>query len=71
MKLLTDDDSATRPLKKVRLSCATVLSMTEADFLRLLYTIETDFPDAKMIFKTVSAGKLWIQRGTPTENSTQ
>jgi hypothetical protein len=51
------------PLKKTRETCAFVTLMTERELRRLLGILENDFPETKIIYHTVSSGKLWIMKG--------
>jgi hypothetical protein len=48
--------------RKTPLSVALVARMTTHEFERLLATLEIDFPEAKLIYKEVSAGRLWIKK---------
>lgn len=52
---------------------AVVLSINENDFRRLLRTIEFDFPQVRIIYKTLTIGKLWVKKGEPEfkENETR
>jgi hypothetical protein len=62
---LTDEELAAEPLKRIPQTCAIVAHMTEKTFVRLLKTIETDFPEVKVRYKAMSPGKLWIMHGEP------
>jgi hypothetical protein len=67
LNLLNNEEILAKPLKKFSETCALVLRMTETEFSRLLKTLEMDFPEAKLIYKTTSPGHLWIMKGEPKE----
>jgi hypothetical protein len=71
MNLLNQNDVLAKPLKKISETCALVLRMTETEFSRLLKTLELDFPETKLIYKTTSPGHLWIMRGSPPMEAEQ
>ncbi|MGO8806695.1 MAG: hypothetical protein ACLQO7_08885 [Candidatus Bathyarchaeia archaeon] len=65
-----DEQEPTIPLKKTRQACALVALMTEDQFKQYLGILENDFPEAKIVYYTVSPGKLWVMKGNPNETAT-
>jgi hypothetical protein len=65
----SNEEEPTVPLKRVRQTCGLVTLMTEQEFRRFLGVLENDFADAKIIYHTVSSGRLWIMKGDPKENT--
>jgi hypothetical protein len=55
------------PLKKTPETISIVGKATEAEFQRLLRTLEFDFPEIHIIYKRISPGKLWISSTDPAE----
>jgi hypothetical protein len=50
-------------LQKVSVTHGLVLRGPQVDFLRLLKTLEQDFPELYIVYQTSSTGHLWIKRG--------
>ena len=50
-------------LQKVSVTHGLVLRGPQVDFLRLLKTLEQDFPELYIVYQTSSTGRLWIKRG--------
>lgn len=50
-------------LQKVSVTHGLVLRGPQVDFLRLLKTLEQDFPELYVVYQTSSTGRLWIKRG--------
>lgn len=50
-------------LEKTSISHGLIIRSTQADFLRLLQTIEMDFPEIYVVYKADSVGKLWLKHG--------
>lgn len=50
-------------LQKVSVTHGLVLRGSQVDFLRLLKTLEQDFPELYIVYQTSSTGRLWIKRG--------
>ena len=63
--LFSKDEQSTIPLNKTPESIAIVAKATEADFQKLLRTIEFEHPEIKIIYKKISPGKLWISTTDP------
>jgi hypothetical protein len=55
-------------LEKTSIAHGLVIKSTQADFLRLLKTIEFDFPGIYVVYKADSIGKLYIKHGQPETN---
>ena len=53
------------PLRKIPETISIVGKATEAEFQRLLRTLEFDFPEINIIYKRISPGKLWITSTDP------
>jgi hypothetical protein len=66
--LFSKDEETTIPLNKTPESIAIVAKATEADFQKLLRTLESDHPEIKIIYKRISPGKLWISTTDPKIN---
>jgi hypothetical protein len=56
-------------LKAMTYSCGLVIRTTEDDFLRLLETLQNDFPRIHLIYQKFSVAPLWIKKGYPDDNS--
>jgi hypothetical protein len=67
--LFSQEEQSTIPLKKTPESISIVAKASEEQFQKLLLTIETDFPEIKIIYKRLSPGKLWITDKSPYEAS--
>lgn len=50
---------------KTSVTNALVYLGPEESVRRLLKTLEIDFPEIRIVYKTSSVGKLWIQKGEP------
>lgn len=55
-------------LEKTSIAHGLVIKATQADFLRLLKTIDQDFPAIYVVYKADSVGKLYIKHGQPETN---
>jgi|GEM_PF-2096132 len=49
-------------LQKVSVTHGLVLRGPQVDFLRLLNTLEQDYPELYIVYQTSSTGRLWIKR---------
>lgn len=54
-------------IAKARVTAALVLKIKLAEFENLKELIKTSFPEAKIIFQRVSAGRLWIREGEESQ----
>ena len=68
--LFGQDEQSTIPLKKTPESISIVARATEEQFQKLLWTIEKEYPEIKIIYKRISPGKLWITDKNPYETAT-
>ena len=65
--LFSNEEKAVFSLGNTTQSGALIIHTDEEDFKRLLEILETDFPNVKVIYKTLSVGKLWVMRGEPPQ----